>query len=71
MQLVSRAGGFYVGDEFIATPAVNCGSRVCLQCFFFFFFFFYFDFSLMISSDAFLITIIIVRIMAVNFTKYA
>lgn len=69
MQLVSRAGGFYVGDEFIATPAVNCGSRVCLQCFFFFFF--YFDFSLMISSDAFLITIIIVRIMAVNFTKYA
>lgn len=70
MQLVSRAGGFYVGDEFIATPAVNCGSRVCLQCFFFFFFF-YFDFSLMISSDAFLITIIIVRIMAVNFTKYA
>lgn len=66
MQLVSRAGGFYVGDEFIATPAVNCGSRVCLQCFFF-----YFDFSLMISSDAFLITIIIVRIMAVNFTKYA
>lgn len=70
MQLVSRAGGFYVGDEFIATPAVNCGSRVCLQCFFFFFFF-YFDFSLMISSNAFLITIIIVRIMAVNFTKYA
>ena len=69
MQLVSRAGGFYVGDEFIATPAVNCGSRVCLQCFFFFFF--YFDISLMISSDAFLITIIIVRIMAVNFTKYA